>query len=278
MIILPKLNFGTAGIPISTVRPSTPNGIRRVKELNLDAMELEFVRGIWMSDESAKTAKKIAEENSIILTAHGPYYINLNSAEKQKIHASIHRILQTAQAGYKAGAYSITFHSAFYGKATKESTYTAVKKALEDIVQRLKDNNMKIWIRPETMGKPSQFGTLNEIIKLSSEIDMVLPCIDFSHMHAREGKFNTGLEFRQILENLENDLGKESLKNLHCHLQGIEYGQKGEIHHLNLKDSDMDYRHLLKTIKEFKCKGVIICESPNLEEDAMLIKRTYNSI
>ena len=30
-----------------------------------------------------------------------------------------------------------------------------------------------------------------KVIKLSQEIEGVLPCIDFSHLHAREGKVNT---------------------------------------------------------------------------------------
>ncbi|MCK5321784.1 MAG: TIM barrel protein [Candidatus Aenigmarchaeota archaeon] len=278
MIKPQKLNFGTAGIPLSTPKPSTPNGILRVKELGLDAMEMEFVRGVRMSDQLAEESRQIAINSNIILTAHGPYYINLNSAEKPIIHASIERILQTARTGYKAGAYSITFHPAFYGKTTKEDTYKTVRKAVEKIVATLKDEGIKIWVRPETMGKPSQFGTLEEIISLSQQIDMIMPCIDFSHMHAREGKMNTEDEFRSIFENMEKDLGKESLKNLHCHLQGIEYGEKGEKRHRILEDSDMNYKTLLKIIKEFNCRGVIICESPNIEQDAILLKNTYKQI
>jgi deoxyribonuclease IV len=270
-----KLNFGTAGIPISTQKPSTINGILRVKELNLDAMELEFVRGVNIKENIAKEINLISKNNNIILTTHAPYYINLNSIENQKINASIDRIIQTAKIANIAGAYSVVFHASYYGKTTKEQTYNQTKKSLTEIIQTLKDNNINIWIRPETMGKKSQFGTLEETISLSEQLDMVLPCIDFSHMHAREGKYNTQKEIEEILTKIENHLGKTALNNMHIHLQGIEYGEKGEKKHLNLKESDMNYTSILKVLKNWKTKGVIISESPNIENDALLLKKTY---
>ena len=48
-----KLMFGTAGIPLSTKNRNTKNGISRVKELNLECMELEFVHSINISKEKA---------------------------------------------------------------------------------------------------------------------------------------------------------------------------------------------------------------------------------
>ena len=39
-----KLCFGTAGVPLSTPDRNIPNGVTHVRKLNLDAMELEFVR------------------------------------------------------------------------------------------------------------------------------------------------------------------------------------------------------------------------------------------
>ena len=57
----------------------------------------------------------------------------------------------------------------------------------------------------------------------------------------------------------------------------IAYGEKGEKHHLILKESDFNYKDLLKALKDFKCEGVLISESPNIEQDAMLMQETYNA-
>ncbi|MFQ6119545.1 MAG: TIM barrel protein, partial [Methanosarcinales archaeon] len=122
---------------------------------------------------------------------------------------------------------------------------------------------------------PTQFGTLEEILNLSMELDGILPCIDFAHLHARTGKNNTYSEFHSILSMIENNLGKESLEDMHIHVSGIEYEIRGEKRHLILKESDFNYQDLLKAWKEFDIKGLVICESPNLEGDALLLKEEY---
>jgi len=107
-------------------------------------------------------------------------------------------------------------------------------------------------------------------------VEQVLPCVDFSHLHARSnGKVNNLKEFSNILGLIEKKLGKEALNNMHIHVAGIAYGAKGEKHHLNLKESDFKYKELLKALKEFKCKGVLISESPNIEDDSLLMKKFY---
>jgi len=65
---------------------------------------------------------------------------------------------------------------------------------------------------------------------------------------------------------------------MHIHLSGIKYSQHGELGHLNLRESDLRYVELLKALKELEVKGLVICESPNLEDDALLLQKTYNSL
>ena len=161
----------------------------------------------------------------------------------------------------------------------KEKVYPIIKKYMQEIVEKMKDEGNGITIRPETTGKGTQWGTVDEIVKLSSELEQVLPCVDFSHLHARSGgAMNTKEEFDGVFEKIEKVLGKEALSNMHCHVSGIEYSEKGERNHLILKESDMNYKDLMKSFKEFGCKGVVICESPNIEEDALLMKKEYDKL
>ncbi|MCX6800735.1 MAG: TIM barrel protein [Candidatus Diapherotrites archaeon] len=274
-----RLLFGTAGIPISAREPSTAGGIKRVRELGLDAMELEFVHSVNLSEAKAKDAKRISEEENVRLTCHGQYFINLNAVEREKIEASAKRIANAAKIANFAGASSITFHAGFYLKDSPEKTYSNIKEQLGLILADLKNSGNKIVLRPETTGRASQFGSLEELLSLSSEIGGVLPCIDFSHLHARSGgKINSEGEFRQVLEKSEKFLGKNFLGNLHCHVSGIDYSAKGERRHLLLDESDFKYKALLLALKEFDCRGIIICESPNLEGDALLLKKTFEKI
>ena len=274
-----RLRFGTAGVPISSEERSTIGGIKEVRKLGLDAMEMEFVRGVRMKEDMARKAGEIAKSLDIVLTAHGPYYINLLSDDRGKVEASIKRILDTARITSYAGGYSITFHAAYYGKISREEAYKLVKERMKRVIDTLQDENISIWVRPETTGKGTQFGTIDEIIMLSQELDMVLPCVDFAHLHARSnGKYNSYEEFSQILEKIEKNLGREALENMHIHFSGIEYSEKGERRHLNLEESDMNYRELLRAWRDFKIKGVAISESPNIEGDAILMKKLWGEI
>jgi deoxyribonuclease-4 len=135
-----------------------------------------------------------------------------------------------------------------------------------------------VLLRPETTGKDSQFGTLTELLEMSAELEGVMPCLDFSHMHAREGAMNSYEEFCQILNRVEDYLGREGLDNIHIHVSGIEYGPKGEKKHLVLEESDMDYQGLVRAWKEYGIKGTVICESPNLEDDALLLQDIYRKL
>ncbi len=271
-----RLRIGTAGIPLSTKPRDTIQGISRVNELGLSAMELEFVQSINISKEKAPAVKEAAAKNDVALTCHGQYFINLNAQEEAKLIASRKRILDGARRADECGAWSICFHMAFYLKEDPLKVYNKVKTELKQLTRQLKDEGNKIWLRPETTGKNTQFGNLKETLMLSQEIGGVLPCIDFSHLHARDnGKWNTYEEFCSILADVEKYIGREGLDNLHIHLAGIEYSVKGERRHLPLQESDMNYKDLVKAWKEFRIKGVVVAESPIMEKDALLLSKLY---
>ncbi|WP_209615622.1 TIM barrel protein [Methanolobus bombayensis] len=274
-----RLLFGTAGTPKSSKKRNSISGIERVKELGLDCMELEFVRGVKMGEATAGKIFEKAEEEQIALSVHAPYYINLNSLESEKVDASVERIYRSSRIGNLCGARNIVFHPAYYHKDRPEKVYDKVATLLKELSSRLTDEGIEVILRPETTGKGTQFGSLEENVRLGVDIDNVLPCIDFAHLHARSnGAENSYDEFYTTMELIENELGREGLHDMHMHVSGIEYGKKGERNHLNLDDSDLQYAELMQVLKDFKVKGLLICESPDNEGDALLMKKTYEGL
>jgi deoxyribonuclease IV len=272
------LLFGTGGIPLSSNKPKNAiNGIKRLGELGLGCMELEFVYGVRMTDAEADQIAVAAQKARVRLTAHAPYYINLNAHENDKLVASQERLVQTARVASLCGASDVAFHAAFYMKDAPADVYNNVKRLLTGIAAEVRKQNKYLWLRPELMGRNSQFGTLEELLKLCSEVEGLAPCIDFAHLHARTGKVNSYYEYKAVLNQVEKNLGRSALENLHIHVSGINYNSKtGEIMHLNLKEADLRYPELLQALKEVDASGVVICESPNLEEDALHLQETYN--
>jgi len=273
-----KLLFGTAGAPVSSKPPTTEGGIERVAELGLGCMEVQFVRGVKMSEGMALMVAEVAKKRGVKLTAHAPYFINLNAREVEKVIASQERLIQTARIASLLGAEGIVFHAAFYLNAPPSAVYATVKRNLEQTIRQLRAEGNQVLLRPETTGKGSQFGTLEEVLSLSTEVEGVAPCLDFGHWHARTGRFNSYEEFAAMLQQVKERLGRQALDNMHIHISGIQYGRQGEIKHLNLKDSDFRYVEFLKALKALEVKGLVICESPDLEGDALLLKQTCDSL
>jgi deoxyribonuclease-4 len=271
-----RLLFGTAGVPNCTVKKNNPvEGVQKIAELGLDCMQLEFAHGVRMKEEISSALRKASYELGIPLTSHGPYYINLNAREQDKIDSSVERIIQTAKISDLCGAESMTFHAAFYMKDSPYDVFDLVEKSMNVIEERLARLDIDIELRPELTGKTSQFGSLDELITLTKNVVSVKPCMDFSHLFARTGKYNTYEEINDVIGELKTELGTEAVNNMHIHVSGISSNSKGDLKHLNLEKSKFNWRDMLKALKDNECKGYVISNSPNLEEDAKMLKDYY---
>jgi len=305
------LLFGPGGIPLTTKKRNIVEGVKRIHELGLDSLELEFVQSIFLNEEQAVALREITEKNKVALTVHGSYFINLASTDDAKFHASIYRIVKAAQIGSLAGAKSITFHAGFKQGRSSELVYKRVKEGIMKVLDEVDKKDIKIKISPELTGKESQWGDLPELIQLVKDVKspQLGFCVDFAHKHARAGGgFNSIEDFRSILGSIKKELGQKYLDNMHIHISGINYSEKGERNHLTLiggKDdyheaginipdmkkfypelekknrfgpADLKWQDLLLALKEFKVGGIVVCESPNLEEDALLLKKFYQGL
>ncbi len=274
-----RLLFGTAGVPNSTPKKNNPiEGVKQIHALGLDCMQLEFAHGVRMKEEISSGLRKVSYELGVPLTSHGPYYINLNAREQDKIDSSVERIIQTAKISDLCGAESMTFHAAFYMKDSPYDVFDLVEKSMYVIEERLNRLDIEIELRPELTGKTSQFGSLPELISLTKNVNSCSPCMDFSHLFARTGKYNTTEEFDEVLSGLKDELGAEALHNMHIHMSGISSNSKGDLKHLNLEKSDFNWKACLESLKKFDCRGYIISNSPNLEDDAKMMKDYYMSL
>ncbi len=260
-----KILLGPAGSPVS----STLEGVSEVKKLGLQAMEVEFTYGVRMSNALAKKVGECAKAEKIKLSVHAPYWINLNSADAKKIKQSKQRILHSCERAHYLGASPVVFHAAFYGKKTSDETYNIVAEQVRDMLNYIRKKGWSVDLAPETTGKVSQFGSLDELIRLAEETKCSL-CVDFAHLYARnQGRIDYGEVF-DALKKLRH------LKHLHSHFSGIEYGPKGERRHLVL--SKPPFKPLVKEIIKRKQDITIICESPVTWQDSLRMKKIFEGL
>jgi len=272
--------FGPAGVPpmfriMGAQIPSVPALLR---EEGLDAFEYQAVR--WGKNPQIKRtdAEELGAEarrNDVLLSVHGSYYINL-AGEKDIVEASKQRLLACATAAEWMGAYVVVFHPGFYGKGGRSNAFRKCKESLKDVVKEMESSGIRnVKLGPETMGKHVQLGTLDEVLNILEEVEKTQLVIDWSHLHARGmGRFKTEYDFRAVIEEIENRLGTEAARSMHCHFTKIEFNEKGERRHHVLDDQKFgpNYRLLAEVILEFNLQPVIICETPLLDIDAMKMR------
>lgn len=272
------LRFGTSGIPRSTARPGTVHGIRRARELGLDHLEMAWVNGVRMSDASADAIAAAARAHDLTLTAHAPYYVNL-CGEPDVVERSRARLEEAGRLGVRCGAESFCFHAGFYGKLGADEANRRIRDELARITTALRERGLAIDVRAELTGKASQVGALEEVLEWSARVPGVLPCVDFSHRYARDiGQHNRYADFATTLTTIEARLGRAALDRLHVHISGIQFGPKGERKHEPLRETKFRWKELLRALKDLHVGGWVVCESPCMEDDALLLQKTYRRL
>ena len=277
----PTFRFGTVGSPIST--PKKPGGsvgaVMRLADLGLDALELGWVRSVRVSEKTCLAIKAEAEQQGVLLSVHAPYYINLN-ADADEWPKSRQRLMDAAHYGHLAGATDIVFHpGSYFGQPAGKVLPLAIDR-LAGCVEELRAAGNPVVLRPETMGKSAMLGSLEDTLLMSEAIPGVAPCLDFAHLHARpgDGSMNSYDEWVSALAAYRDALGEPALQDLHIHLSGIEYTDKGEKEHLPLDQADLALDVLLRALRDYDCRGRILCESPVMEDDALKLKEAWQAV
>ncbi|MDH7477536.1 MAG: TIM barrel protein [Candidatus Bathyarchaeota archaeon] len=272
--------FGPAGVPLTfRMMKATLSDIPRLlREEGLDAFEYQAVR--WGSKPQIKKeeAEKLgleAKEKDVWLSLHGSYFINFCGG-KDVVEASKQRLIACATAAQWMNAHIVVFHPGFYGKKSPSEVFRTCLEAMKETVKTLKNLGIEnVKIGPETMGKPTQFGSLDEVLSLCEEVEQTQPVIDWAHLHARDkGLFKEVEDFRKVVEEIEKRLGTDAVKNMHCHFTKVEFTDKGEKCHHVMDETGYgpEFEMLAKVIVEYKLKPVIISESPVLDLDAIKMR------
>ncbi|HET6404633.1 MAG TPA: TIM barrel protein [Candidatus Thermoplasmatota archaeon] len=261
--------IGPAGVPLSCKGRTTLEGVQHVQELGLNAMEIQFVRGIRMDEEYAMEVGELAKQLGVKLGVHSPYYTNICSDDPKTIEKSMDKI---AMSGYFADimkADVVVAHTGFYTSLSKEKT---MEKAIESVTMLrdyFTDNKFSCKLGVEVMGKQQTVGDLDQIIQICKAVPGVVPIVDFAHIHARgNGSLKTKEDFQAVLKKLDS----LKLKHIHSYFTGVKYANGNEINHVPIKKGDLDFTPLVEVILENDYNITVTSVSPIVEHDAMYMK------
>ena len=274
----PNVIFGPAGRPID-FKGSAFKACGYIADEGLMAYEYQGGRGLRIGEKSANILKEESQKEEILVSLHAPYYINLSAVEDKKLNMSIEVLMKAAQVADWMGAYRIVFHPGYYSKNKPQDALAIAKKAIEKVITNLDDEGITNYtFAPETTGKRSQLGNIDEIIDLCSSFECFEPTIDFAHIHAcGRGYIQKKEDYNCILSKLEDNL---DIDRLHCHFTRIEYTKAGERRHHTFEEEEYgpELSWLLESFIENDWKATIICETPLLDKDALKMKEIYESL
>ena len=277
--------FGPAGVPpmFRLMGAKTPDVPSLLREEGLDAFEYQAVQWGQKPQMKQADAEKLGEEarkNDVRLSLHGSYFVNL-SGKKDVVEASKRRLIACATAADWMGAYVMVFHTGFYGRFEKDFAFKTCLDALKEVSAEMRSLGLRVKLGPETMGRKFQVGTLDEILTICQEVEGTQLVIDWGHLHAlHQGTLKKTEDFRAIAEKVEQKLGTEALKSMHCHFSKIEFTAQGEKRHHTLDEERYgpDFRMLAEVIADFQMHPTMICESPILDVDARKMQETLKQV
>jgi deoxyribonuclease-4 len=269
-----KIYLGPGGNCITAKESSTLGSFERLKELNLNAQEIEFVRSIYLSPKAAEEVGRLAKNYGILLSVHAPYFINLLSDKKETVEASIKRILESLDRAERMEAKFVVVHAAYYGKLSKEEAFEKMKEITLKIIEEMEKMGIKkTKLAYETMAKESQFADLDELLRLVNEVKskLLTICVDFAHLYCIG---NGKIDYSAILDKLKG------FKHIHSHFSNVKYNlntKKFVDIHIPI-DSHPPFEPLAKEILKRNFDITIISESPKLELDSLKMKETFEKL
>src|ERR1041385_3223282 len=268
------ITFGPAGIPLSCKGRTVRDGIIYTRNLELDAMEVQFVRGIRMDEEEAAKVRQTAQEAGVELHVKAPYYINL-AGDEANVEMSFNKILATGKLADLMGAETVGFHPGFYGELSKEETMQRVVKNARELRNIFVREGWKPRLGIEIMGKRNVFGSLEEAIEVCQKVKGIVPVIDFAHIHARgNGILQNPEDFVAVFEKL----APLKLEHHLIHFTGIHYENGNARYRLPIKKGDLKFEPLCEVLMDRNLSASIISTSPILEHDAMYMNIVFDRV
>jgi deoxyribonuclease IV len=262
------IRIGPGGIPLSCKGRTIKDGVIYTRNLELDAIQVQFVRGIRTTEEEALEVGRVAREANVEVHVHAPYYTNIAGDEPNK-ESAFDKIISAGALADAMGARTLAIHAGLYDDAGPQVTLEKIVEGLAEILDTFKEDGINVRLGLEVAGKQALFGSLDEVIEVCRRVPGVVPILDFAHIHART---NGGLQTPEDFARVFDQVREFNLEHYLIHFTGVLYENGSERHHIPIKKGDLRFEPLVETILDRDLNVTIVSHSPILEHDAMYMK------
>lgn len=291
-------NLSLTALEIQMVRANAYKRYPEEEEVGLTMKDITegFVVEVYRDGEALMPDEEIADEDELVfmpsgitdffgelyevghmakrldvgLSLHTPYYMDLGSnSELTNVcmdsirHAGL--IVDALD-----GEVVVTNLGLYTGKMPDEEIDANIYSNVADLMEWWQGMNLKPKLGIEITGQRSVFGSLDQVLDLCSEMDGVVPVINFPHYHSRtEGSLLEVDDFADILKQVEPYYGNDSI---HTAFAGVEHEGGYEKRLTPIKKGDLKFEPLAEALCEVQPSATIISSSPLLEHDAMYMR------
>lgn len=280
-----EVRFGSAGNPEAFYEAGLKNSQQMpewLAEQGLTAYEYSAGRGVKLGKETAEKISTQAKKHNIAMSIHAPYYINLATFDAKKMVNNERYLWESITAAEFLGADRVIFHVGSPVKLEREVAFKQVENNLRAFLEKMVKTNKTIFLCPETMGKKNQIGTLEEITALCKLSPLLIPTIDFGHLHAAQnGGFECVEDYLKVFDYLAEQLGEAILYKFHVHFSKIEFTKAGEKRHWTFADDEYgpEFKPFIEALVKTGYTPRVICESSGTQAiDAVAMMNYYRNL
>ncbi|MFW9963283.1 MAG: TIM barrel protein [Candidatus Sifarchaeia archaeon] len=274
-----KILFGPAGYP-NEARGNVKRVFGILRETGMDALEYAAVYGLQTKQDKARLIGALARDSGVSMSLHAAYYISLASRTPRIRESSKNRLIKALKFAPLMNVKRIVFHPGSMVGLGENEAHKVIADGLKSVWQTAGELGGGALLAPEIAGKLSAFGSLEQIIRLCQDVEGCIPTIDWAHLYARsQGIINDKESYLKVLNRLEDELGERFVDNMHFHVSGISFTEKGEAAHRPLgKEWGPDIFPLVEVVREYGYKPTFISESTNPLQGALYTKFLFEEL
>ena len=255
-----EIRIGPAGLPEAG---SFAEAAETLAAAGYRACEIGFAGGFWLDYDAAPELGEALRAHDIALSVHAPLAAFMGHvAREKKFKMALGMLDHTAGLAKAAGAGLVVFHPGFLLGREREGAIADVVDQLGDLRERLLAKDRLVPFGIEVMGRVNDFGSIDDVLAVASQVDFVRPVLDFAHMHATsDGAFTDVDAFASALEAADDVI--EPGEPFHIHFSDIAYANRNETKHLPYGEGTLRAEPLRDALERFERPATVISESPD---------------